>query len=89
MLNDLSNRNKWINSLELKFKNFGSCFMQVVFITYRIIKLQKHILIYKKDFHNKRGLLKLIFRRRRMLKYIKSCDLNQYYFLIKKLNLRY
>ncbi len=89
MLSNLTDRNKWITNLGFKLKNFGSHSMQVVLLTYRIVRLQKHISIYKKDFHNKRGLLKLIFHRRRILKYIKLCNLDQYYFLIKKLNLRY
>ncbi len=88
MLFNIISKKKWINNLDFNSNNFGSHDMQVVLLTYRIIKLQKHISIYRKDFHNKNGLLKLIFHRRRILKYIKSRNINRYFFLIKKLNLR-
>ncbi len=81
-------RNKIISDLQSNINDTGSHKVQVIFLTYRILKLQKHISVYKKDFHSKRGLLKLVFKRRRILKYIKLHNINQYFFLTKKLKLR-
>ncbi len=88
MLFSFINKNKVINDFEISNKDTGSHKLQVILLTYRINKLQKHLSIYKKDFHSKKGLLKLVFQRRRILKYIKLKDMNQYFFLIKKLKLR-
>ncbi len=88
MLSNFLNKNNIINDFKINIKNIGSHKTQVVLLTFRIIKLQKHISIYKKDFHSKRGLLKLVFQRRRILKYLKLNNINKYYFLLKKLKLR-
>ncbi len=85
---NMIDKNKIINDLNLNINNTGSHELQVVLLTYRIFRLQKHISVYKKDFHNKKGLLKLVFKRRRILKYIKLYNVDKYYFLIKKLKLR-
>ncbi len=69
--------------------NIGSIKLQIFLLSLRINNLKKHISIFKKDFHNKLGLLKLIFRRRKFLKYIKNNNLNEYNYIIKKLKLRY
>ncbi len=81
-------RNKIISDLQSNINDNGSHKVQVIFLTYRILKLQKHVSIYKKDFHSKKGLLRLVFQRRRILKYIKLHNIDQYYFLTKKLKLR-
>ncbi len=88
MLFNVINKNKIIDDFSLDINNTGSHELQVILLTYRIFRLQKHISTYKKDFHSKRGLLKLIFKRRRILKYIKLSNIDKYYFLIKKLKLR-
>ncbi len=87
LLNELQ-KNKIIDDFKLNRNDHGSHKIQVILLTYRILRLQKHISIYKQDYHSKRGLLKLVFQRRRILKYIKLNNLDQYYFLIKKLKLR-
>ncbi len=66
----------------------GSSSVQVVLLTYRINKLRKHISMYKKDFHGRIGLLNLIFKRRKILKYIKLNNFYKYMKLVKKLKLR-
>ncbi len=83
------NLKKIINNLKKNKNNIGSIKFQIFLLSYRINNLQKHIFNFKKDFHNKLGLLKLIFRRRRFLKYIKNNNINEYNFIIKKLKLRY
>ncbi len=83
------NYKKIINNYKKDINNCGSSEIQVILLSLRINKLQKHLSYFKKDFHSKIGLLKLIFKRRKILKYIKLNDLNKYNNIIKDLNLRY
>ncbi len=66
----------------------GSSEVQIALLTARIQDLTEHFKIHTKDHHSRRGLLKLVSRRRRLLKYIKRKDINKYSDLTKKLNLR-
>ncbi len=66
----------------------GSAEVQVAIFTTRIRELTEHLKIHKKDFHTRRGLLQLIGKRRRLLKYIKSRDIEEYRALIAKLGIR-
>ena len=66
----------------------GSVNFQTALITKRINKLSEHFKVHKKDHHSRRGLLKLVSKRRRLLDYIKNKDSSIYKELIKNLNLR-
>ena len=66
----------------------GSAEVQVAILTERIRNLTEHLKIHKKDNHTRRGLMKLIGKRRGLLKYIKNRDINEYRELIKKLGIR-
>ena len=66
----------------------GSVKFQTALITQRINKLSEHFKIHKKDNHSRRGLLKLVSKRRRLLDYMKKKDTSLYQELIKNLNLR-
>ena len=66
----------------------GSVEVQVAIMTERIRNLTEHLKVHKKDNHTRRGLMKLIGRRRGLLKYIKSRDINEYRALVKKLGIR-
>ena len=66
----------------------GSAPVQVALITERISYLQDHFKSHKKDHHSRRGLLKLVGQRRRLLEYIKNRDVKEYRALIEKLGLR-
>ena len=66
----------------------GSSAVQVAILTYRIKELTEHVKIHKKDHHTRRGLLKLVGKRRRLLSYIKKNDINEYRALIAKLGIR-
>ncbi len=66
----------------------GSPEVQIALLTRRIEALGEHFKKYPKDFNSRRGLLKLIGRRRRLLKYLRSRDFAAYQALIEKLNLR-
>ena len=66
----------------------GSPEVQVALLTARINDLQNHFKANPKDHAGKRGLLKLVGQRRRLLKYIKNRNINEYRDLIAKLGLR-
>ena len=66
----------------------GSADVQVALLTHRINELTEHAKVHKKDHHGRRGLLKLVGRRRRLLAYIKRNDLDRYRQLIARLGLR-
>ena len=67
----------------------GSPEVQVALITQRINQLTGHFATHKQDHHSRRGLLKLVGQRRRLLKYLKSKDLERYSALIEALDLRH
>ena len=66
----------------------GSCEVQVALITARLNDLQGHFEKHVKDHHSRRGLLKMVGRRRRLLDYIKGQDVQRYRDLIAKLGIR-
>lgn len=66
----------------------GSPEVQVALLTERINSLQEHFKVHKKDHHSRRGLLKMVGRRRNLLAYLKEKDLEGYRALIAKLGLR-
>jgi small subunit ribosomal protein S15 len=66
----------------------GSPEVQVAILTERISNLTEHFKTHKKDNHSRRGLLKLVSQRRRLLDYLKSRDESRYKSLIDKLGLR-
>lgn len=66
----------------------GSPEVQVALLTYKINKLVEHLEINKKDNHSRRGLLKIIAKRRRILNYLQKIDEKRYLKLIKDLGLK-
>ena len=66
----------------------GSTEVQVALLTTRITELTEHMRTHPKDHHSRRGLLKLVGRRRRFLNYLQRKDLEGYRALIKELGLR-
>jgi small subunit ribosomal protein S15 len=66
----------------------GSPDVQIALLTERINHLTEHFKVHKKDFHSRRGLLKLVGQRRRLLDYLKKTDLTKYRSLIESLGLR-
>ncbi|MCF7550073.1 30S ribosomal protein S15 [Pseudonocardia sp. WMMC193] len=66
----------------------GSPEAQVALLTKRISDLTEHLKQHKHDHHSRRGLLLMVGRRRRLLKYLASVDINRYRSLIEKLGLR-
>lgn len=66
----------------------GSPEVQVAVLTERIVNLTEHFKTHKKDNHSRRGLLKMVSQRRRLLDYVKTCDQDRYQELIQRLGLR-
>ncbi|MET0810708.1 MAG: 30S ribosomal protein S15 [Thermoleophilaceae bacterium] len=66
----------------------GSTEVQVALLTARINELTEHLREHKKDHHSRRGLLMLVGKRRRLLKYMQSSDIDRYRALIGQLGLR-
>jgi small subunit ribosomal protein S15 len=66
----------------------GSAEVQIALLTERINSLGEHFKLHKKDFHSRRGLLKLVGRRRRLLEYLKKKDTKEYEAILEKLHLR-
>ena len=66
----------------------GSPEVQVALLTERIRELTEHLREHTHDFHTRRGLLKLVGRRRRQLRYLSTRDVDRYHSLIERLGLR-
>ncbi len=66
----------------------GRTEVQIAILTSHINDLTEHLKIHKKDHHSRRGLLKMVGRRRRLLDYLAQKDLERYRGIIKELNLR-
>lgn len=69
-------------------KDSGSTEVQIALLTKRIEDLKGHFAVHKKDHSSRRGLLKMVGQRRRLLRYLKRIDLEGYRALIAKLGLR-
>lgn len=69
-------------------KDTGSAEVQIALLTYRIQDLQPHFQKNKKDHHSRRGLLRMVAQRRRLLDYLKATDHARYLAIVEKLELR-
>jgi len=66
----------------------GSPEVQIALLTERINGLTEHLKTHKKDHHSRRGLLKMVGKRRRLLTYLQDKNVNRYRTLVKELGLR-
>jgi small subunit ribosomal protein S15 len=83
------NRQEVIKKYQLHENDQGSAPVQVAILTARINDLRSHFDAHKKDHHSRRGLLKMVGRRRRLLEYLRKTDLERYRSLIADLGLRH
>ena len=81
-------KREFIEQYRVHEKDTGSPEVQVAIITGRINELSEHFKAHKKDHHSRRGLLKLVSQRRRMLDYLRRYDPERYRSLIARLGLR-
>ena len=77
-----------ITSFKASEKDTGSPSVQIALLTERINSLSGHFKLHKSDHHSRRGLLRMVSIRRRLLEYLKRKDQKEYQDIIKKLDLR-
>lgn len=85
---DVGKRKEIIGNYRLHEKDTGSPEVQVALLSARIEYLTEHFKTHKKDHHSRRGLLKLVGQRRRLLDYMKEKDVERYRTVIGRLGLR-
>lgn len=77
-----------VNDFKTHDNDTGSSQVQIALLTQRINELTEHFKVHKKDNHSRRGLLKMVARRRKLLDYLKRRDIGEYHEVIKRLKLR-
>ena len=77
-----------INEYKREEKDTGSPEVQIALLTERINELTEHLKIHTKDNHSRRGLLKMVGKRRNLLNYLAKKDEDRYKTIVEKLNLR-
>ncbi|MDP6667272.1 MAG: 30S ribosomal protein S15 [Dehalococcoidia bacterium] len=85
---DQSERTAVIEEYRTHDKDSGSSEVQIALLTARIVELTEHLREHKHDHSTRRGLLKMVGQRRRLLNYLNGEDVNRYRALVNKLGLR-
>ncbi len=86
---DTAEKRKIIEKFSRHENDQGSAAVQVALLTARIEELTDHFREHAKDHHSRRGLLKMVGRRRRLLNYLRRTDLERYRWVIEELGLRH
>lgn len=81
-------KNQVINDFKQHEGDTGSPEVQVALLTTRIINLTEHLKVHKHDHHSRRGLLKMVGHRRKLLDYLRGKNINRYRSLIQRLGIR-
>ncbi|WLV25805.1 30S ribosomal protein S15 [Aciduricibacillus chroicocephali] len=81
-------KNEIINEYKVHDTDTGSPEVQIAVLTEEITTLNEHLRVHKKDHHSRRGLLKMVGKRRNLLNYLRNSDVTRYRELIKRLGLR-
>lgn len=79
---------KIIEQFRLHERDTGSADVQIALLTERINHLSEHLQKHRKDYSSRRGLLKMVNQRRRLLEYLRETDFERYQAVTKKLKLR-
>lgn len=77
-----------INTYKRDEKDTGSPEVQIALLTERITELTEHLKVHTKDNHSRRGLLKMVGKRRNLLNYLSKKDIQRYRDIVEKLGLR-
>jgi len=85
---DATQKSKLVEEFRVHEKDTGSADVQIAILTERITELTEHLKGHKKDHSSRRGLLKMVGQRRRLLDYLHDTDRTRYQSVTKKLNLR-
>lgn len=81
-------KNEIINQYKIHETDTGSPEVQIAVLTEEINNLNEHLRLHKKDHHSRRGLMKMVGRRRNLLTYLRNNDVTRYRDLINSLGLR-
>ena len=81
-------KNEIIATFKREEKDTGSSEVQIALLTERIKELTEHLKVHPKDNHSRRGLLKMVGKRRNLLNYLAKTDINRYREIAQKLSLR-
>ena len=81
-------KERLIREYRMHDNDTGSPEVQIALLTERITQLTEHLKLHRKDFSSRRGLLKLVGQRRRLLDYLKDTDLEGYRKIVEELGLR-
>lgn len=85
---EMEKKREIITSYKVHDHDTGSPEVQVALLTERIVYLTEHFKTHTKDHHSRRGLLKLVAQRKKLLTYLKTADKGRYDKLIERLGLR-
>lgn len=85
---EVEKKNEIIGKFRTHEKDTGSPEIQIALLSARIDYLSEHFKVHAKDHHSRRGLLKLVGKRRRLLDYLKKKEVERYREMIKRLGLR-
>jgi small subunit ribosomal protein S15 len=81
-------KEKIVSDYKTHTSDTGSSQVQIALLTQRINELTEHFKVHNKDNNSRRGLLKMVSRRRKLLDYLRKTNINEYHEIIKKLGLR-
>jgi len=81
-------KEKIVNDNKTHDGDTGSSAVQIALLSQRITELTEHFKVHNKDNNSRRGLLKMVSRRRKLLDYLRRRDIEQYHNIIQKLGLR-
>lgn len=81
-------KEKIVSDYKTHKSDTGSSQVQIALLTQRINELTEHFKVHSKDNNSRRGLLKMVSRRRKLLDYLRHTNINEYHEIIKKLGLR-
>lgn len=84
----VNKKNDIIDTFKRHEGDTGSAEVQIALLTARIQQLTEHLQKHRKDHHSRRGLLKMVGQRRRMLNYLRSTDVERYRKVVEDLGLR-
>ncbi|NLC46463.1 MAG: 30S ribosomal protein S15 [Firmicutes bacterium] len=85
---DKQEKEQLINNFRRHEQDTGSPEVQIAILTKRISDLTEHLKVHKKDYHSRRGLLKMVGKRRGLLNYLMKKDIDRYRALVEELGLR-
>ena len=85
---DNQEKEQLINNFRRHEQDTGSPEVQIAILTKRISDLTEHLKVHKKDYHSRRGLLKMVGKRRGLLNYLMKKDIDRYRALVEELGLR-